>query len=550
MSIDSTGNSSDTNKWHTRGHDIEVLAIARTLTSTTRVMDALAVFRADRRVHVTFTFDDASENAAGVADLLVAGGNGGVPRVEVIDWDKVRWSDYHLILSASENVRFGDIDPNIPILVLPHGAGFHKMVPSSNGPGEHIAGVVDESLLSTHDITLGVPHPGQAERISRQEPAVAGRTAMIGDPSLDRMLISQSRRDEYRRAMGVAGHHQLILISSTWGPESTYGRWPRLPEQLLAQLPVDEYRVALVLHPNVWAHHREFNIHQWEWDALSAGLILVNPINSWQAALIACDALIVDHGSIGHYGAALNKPVLLGPRSRETFAGTPASEFADLAPILDPPHVVRQLENLLANPATTDQAKLMREIFDQPGESFRLLRETCYRLIGAAAPDDRVRQTTVPIPRTESFTVTSHLVSAEPHDGGISIRRFPAILDPNDPAITTNGVQFLAARTDDPDPRMPSNAAVLVDPLPPTTSSAPERLDHILATHPRVAVTAIPTYDGILVAYRDGRRQLLTNPTPQTSPTPQPGPNPNPDVLLTASSAHATYLLAQNPPSC
>ncbi|WP_439658213.1 hypothetical protein ACSHWB_38345 [Lentzea sp. HUAS TT2] len=43
------------------------------------------------------------------------------------------------------------------------------------------------------------------------------------------------------------------LVSSTWGPESLYGRQPDLVRRLRAELRLDEYAVAVALHPNTWS---------------------------------------------------------------------------------------------------------------------------------------------------------------------------------------------------------------------------------------------------------------------------------------------------------
>jgi hypothetical protein len=79
---------------------------------------------------------------------------------------------------------------------------------------------------------------------------------------------------------------------------------------LLGALPSDEYRVALVLHPNVWSWYGEFQIESlWLDRARDAGLLLLPPDNGWKAALISADLVIGDQGSVTLYAAALDKPV-------------------------------------------------------------------------------------------------------------------------------------------------------------------------------------------------------------------------------------------------
>lgn len=82
---------------------------------------------------------------------------------------------------------------------------------------------------------------------------------------------------------------------------------------MLAALPYDEFRVAAIVHPNVWSEHGSWQIRDLLAPALDAGLMLVLHIHAWRSALVAADVVVGDHGSVTLYGAALGKPVLLGP---------------------------------------------------------------------------------------------------------------------------------------------------------------------------------------------------------------------------------------------
>ncbi|WP_370468446.1 hypothetical protein [Streptacidiphilus sp. P02-A3a] len=79
----------------------------------------------------------------------------------------------------------------------------------------------------------------------------------------------------------------------------------------------DEYRVAAVLHPNIWHGHGTGQIRTWLDRACRNGLTLIDPLDGWRQALIAADAVIGDFGSVSYYAAALGLPVLLGAASGE-----------------------------------------------------------------------------------------------------------------------------------------------------------------------------------------------------------------------------------------
>ncbi|CAD5916514.1 protein of unknown function [Streptomyces sp. KY75] len=144
----------------------------------------------------------------------------------------------------------------------------------------------------------------------------------MGDPCYDELLGSADRVASYRRALGVPGRHRLVVLSSTWGPTSLIGQGPGLAARVLAALPYDEFRVAAIVHPNVWSEHGSWQIRDLLAPALDAGLMLVLHIHAWRSALVAADVVVGDHGSVTLYGAALGKPVLLGAYGSEAVPGT------------------------------------------------------------------------------------------------------------------------------------------------------------------------------------------------------------------------------------
>ncbi|MEV7490801.1 hypothetical protein AB0O08_08530 [Streptomyces anulatus] len=149
---------------------------------------------------------------------------------------------------------------------------------------------------------------------------------LAGDPCFDRMLAARPYRDRFRRALGVGRGQRLVLLNSTWSPQSLLGdgegegaggtggddALPALLPRLASELPADEYRVAAVLHPNIWHGHGPGQIRAWLDRARRAGLALIDPLEDWRQALLAADVVIGDHGSVTYYAAALGTPVLLG----------------------------------------------------------------------------------------------------------------------------------------------------------------------------------------------------------------------------------------------
>ncbi|MGN5379425.1 hypothetical protein ACQ4WX_25445 [Streptomyces lasalocidi] len=125
------------------------------------------------------------------------------------------------------------------------------------------------------------------------------------------------------------------MISSTWGRTSLLGSHPDLFARVLGELPCDEYRVAAIVHPNVWAAHSTWQLGVLQAAALDAGLLLMPPVHAWRAALVAADVVIGDHGSVTLYGASLGTPVLLAAFGADAVPGTAIHALGAVAPRLD-----------------------------------------------------------------------------------------------------------------------------------------------------------------------------------------------------------------------
>jgi hypothetical protein len=137
-------------------------------------------------------------------------------------------------------------------------------------------------------------HPEQLARLRGGCPPVAPTAVLAGDPCYDRILAALPQRERFRRALGVGPGQRLVLLNSTWSPRSFFGDEgtdggpdgadPRadlltgvLP-RLTAELPADEYRLAAVLHPNIWYGHGPGQLRAWLDRAERAGLALIGPL--------------------------------------------------------------------------------------------------------------------------------------------------------------------------------------------------------------------------------------------------------------------------------
>jgi hypothetical protein len=511
---------SDAGRWSTFHGEKTLVVAARTVTSTVRVLECLpALLRGDGRVTVVFAHDPSSAFNDGVLDLLHDAG------CRVIPWEQVSHAEPDLILTASENIDVPD--GHCPVLVLPHGIGFQKQVPDARAPGERLSGVVPDSLLESGRAWLAISHPGQEEQLLSSHPKATGRTLLVGDPCFDELLVSADRAGSFRRALGVPDGHRLVMLSSTWGPTSLLGQDPGLAARVLAALPYDEFRVAAIVHPNVWSGHGSWQIRNILAPALDAGLMLIPHIHAWRSALVAADVVVGDHGSVTLYGAALGKPVVLGAFGSDAVPGTAVAALGRAAPRLDAHDDVHgQLVSALDRQRPELFAGVAEGAFHQPGRALPRLRTALYDLLGlpepvsTAPPEWFLAEPVETGAKATAWTVTT---TGLPQDGpaAVTVRRQPAAVwrEADDPGEDAAAGRFrhLACDEREPDRRVLESASVLLCGTPVRSAAAGvrwigETLDRLPGC--RLAAASLAG-GGALVGLRDGRivQAAMTGPT-------------------------------------
>ncbi|MCX4671923.1 hypothetical protein OG453_35495 [Streptomyces sp. NBC_01381] len=496
----------DADRWTTFRSEKTLVVAARTVTSTARVLECLpALLRGDSRVSVVFAYDGTSAFNDGVLDLLHASG------CRVMPWDQLGRITPDLIVSASENIDVPD--GACPVLVLPHGIGFQKFVPDSRSARDRLSGVVPDRLLEAGRAWLALSHPAQEEQLVAAHPKAAGRTLLVGDPVYDELRAGAGRAAAYRRALGLRDDQHLVVLSSTWGSTSLLGRTPDLPARLLAALPCDEYRVAAIVHPNIWAAHGSWQIRNVQAAAaLEAGLLLVPPVGAWQSVLVAASAVVGDHGSVTLYGAALGKPVLLGAFGHDSVPGTAIAELGRTAPRFDPHgDLYAQLRHALRPPAPGRYAAVADHAFAEPGLALARLRTAVYGLMELPEPRTAPPAPSPP-PRPEpaadvvtSWTVTTSVIRDQ-DPATVVVRRHPAAV--GDTAGEEPGTfTHLACDDAERDTRLTESASVLLRRDPAATATEAINWAHDTLDRYPGALLAASTLSGggCLAALRDGR---------------------------------------------
>ncbi|MET8138698.1 hypothetical protein ABZU32_00170 [Sphaerisporangium sp. NPDC005288] len=418
----------DADRWVTRPNCKAVLAVVHTVTSGQRLLEAVRLIEPDLRVQVVYTTapDVFGDGAAEFLDGL------GALRVP---WEQATRQRFDLALAAS----LGAIhELHAPLVVMPHGAGFTKRVRgrpglraigggtvscATGGPaadGGSVVYGVDGSAADGGSVVYGgeapaahggsvvygldrqrlmydgavvpaaivLPHEADLGTLGRSCPEAVPAATVVGDPSFDRLRASLPHRDAYRRALAVGPGHTLVVVTSTWGTASLFGRRSELLSRLAAELPSCRFRVVGLLHPNVWYGHGSRQVRTWLADGLRQGLGLVPPDADWRGVIAAADVIIGDHGSATAYGTVAGVPVLLAEFSDAGIdPASPAGELAAVAPRLS---LDRPLHGQLA--AAVEETRggrydgVVARITSEPGHFDRNMRRLMYRLLDLRQP--------------------------------------------------------------------------------------------------------------------------------------------------------------------
>ncbi|MEV2213423.1 hypothetical protein AB0H86_18555 [Streptomyces sp. NPDC050997] len=485
------------------------------ITSATRLLDLLTVFEGDRRIQTVFTCTESSTLDEGTLEFFTSRG------ILHIPWKEATVQKFDMAIATS---RGGDLhNLRIPLIGAPHGAGYSKLLKREAGSGKREAfGLSPEWLTHEGRIVPSViilSHDEQRERLAVSCPEAVPVSLVAGDPCFDQLQVSTPFREDYRRALGIRPGQKLIVVSSTWGRGSILASDESetdLLRRVLAELPIEEYRVLAAVHPNAWFGHGAWQLQNWLAPLTEHGLLLPVPdTETWKAALLAADGVLGDHGSLTMYGFALGIPAILGSFAESKVA--PESPMARLGKILPRfsahrPFLTQIEEAAAAQRGSAELRQLRATVTSRPGESAVLLRRLFYQWLELPEPATPARPRSVPVPSTVPVGYSSPVqrpvyVSAASGERRATVRRYPAPVQRRTMERHLAGTH-LVADIDDPDARWPRSADVLLLPLGrPRHVAGMMGWEDIAALYPGCALLALEEpEDGCLALLRDGMR--------------------------------------------
>jgi hypothetical protein len=385
-----------------------VLVVVRDHQSIDSVLAAIAPIETDHHVQILFTVDQQSPLRPRTYERLSELG------ALVLPWRQATTNQFDLILATHSS----------------------------------------DSLKELHGPLLSL-----ARNDDYQPSNVAPQIVTAGDLLHEQMLASVKLRSRYRRALGVQPHQQLVQLSSAWGPNSLMGERPDLPIHLLASLPTDQYKVALMLHPNIWNAYGKRQVESWLQSAVESGLLLVHP-DDWRSTLIASDVLIGDHGSVTNYASALGIPII----------------NADEKSPLDVTNAVNELRG----------PGFHKVVPDEGGRAVRRLRAQMYELLGLTEPPCRtvLRALEAPAHTQVKQPTSFRVLTLKTCDVDVQLERYPLV-----PGIP--GEQgFIVATDQERNLAVMNNAEVVVATKPSPHMEAESVTEELLAMNTGAALAA------------------------------------------------------------
>ena len=508
-----------------------MLAVVHNVTAATRMVDILTVLEGDLRLQVVFTVPGSSPFSHGTSDWLTSIG------AIVVPWWQAKQLDVDLVISASHGGELHAL--KAPIAIFPHGIGYNKYLdePTSRRADEptsrravfglsapwlmHDGRVIPDALVLSHVEQFG--------RLRVACPEAVEVAVVAGDPCLDRLAASVHLRGAYRAAFGVVPGQRLVVVNSTWGPNSLFGTDPQVIQRLLGELPADEYRVVAALHPNIWHGHSPWQLRSgWLAEGCRCGLVLAPPFETWRAALVGADVVIGDHSSVTFYAAALGRPVLLAAAHLDGMDPASAvARFCAAAPRLRVDRgLAGQIEAVIADSGADRYAAATADATSAPGEAAARIRSTLYGLLGVPEPVVPAVTAVVAIPsQVTPQPVTAWLVAAETNaatnaatvaetdaDGPRSrVRRYPAALRLADPPA---GDTLLLVDLTHRDPSLLGLADVIVGSTVDAQTDPDTWAGQVLSARPGCLVAAVTWPDGSCRVYQHTATPVDLTPVP------------------------------------
>lgn len=285
-----------------------------------------------------------------------------------IPWDIIIFSDHN------NTIWF---HPDIPKIRTVHGLYSGKNFGQPGGSYVYGQNALDLKGTLVYDLMF-IEGSYIRDVLSSKNPALQGRMAVVGNMMADNLIALNQKREMIRQDLGIRKEDRVLVIFSTWGPDSLIQRFGTT--LLNDILKVSEtYKVYLLIHP--LNDRNEFPDKDAIFEFLErhrdGAVKRVDPFVSPLPYLVVADVVLTDHTSLFLYYTLLKKPYLFVPLLAEYIEPESLTlKFYELQERYDPTRPLGdQLDCAIKNFPTKQHKEIVELIIDEPGYAKQRIRD-------------------------------------------------------------------------------------------------------------------------------------------------------------------------------
>jgi hypothetical protein len=293
-------------------------------------------------------------------------------------WDLMIFADYR----ASDRFH-----PDIPKVLVNHFLGGGKILYGKEYRFERKMWHWGRPLF----VSIFEASVEAADRTIASDPRLAPYIRFMGDLRSDRMLELVPRRREVRREIGFSDSDLVVLVQSTWGPQSIMEQCGKeLFDEMVRLLDQGKYKFIASTHPHHW-HGAHAERHPWGEFLLQMerpGLKIIRPGDDWAKFMVASDVSVNDNTSLSSTYCQLHKPMVFIDLPEKTVPeGSTVHKLYSISPhFRSPSDFERAIDQALADYPMDRLHEVALQVNSFPGEAAGRIEQELYRLLALETP--------------------------------------------------------------------------------------------------------------------------------------------------------------------
>lgn len=364
-----------------REHPREVVLLAQNPLMLNCLLPLAGMFQGDSRVRVRWTIATGCPEIDAMFAMAESVG------LEHLRASRIPVTPIDLVIAA-DHVPRRQFHPSTGIALIYHAIDASKTM------------LTDHSILyrdaAQYTIKNGNPfytkvfEPNfhRIERLREVSPALAERGCVVGSLMADELFAMDSERKSIRAQLGFSAADHVVLIGSTHGDDSLIEAIGRELIDQCEDCP-DNWRFIVSVHPTYWDATYPSAVRDWLCSLQSRRYLIHQPPEAWSSFLVACDAALVDFGSMATGLALLRRPLAMTMFNNDLVREDSAvGRLARIVPRVEHLHEFeRKIEQAKENGTRQKVDAIANELVSFPGDAHRRISENLYSLLALEKPE-------------------------------------------------------------------------------------------------------------------------------------------------------------------